>query len=77
MDAKDKSILDGVPVQEEGFPLRKPPLRALEVVTSCSFCGAPIYGHKRIFNDEDPEIKRSCVCLGLQQRSLTDSMKTK
>lgn len=35
----------------------------LEVVSQCPSCGAPIYGHKTISVGEQPEVRKSCVCV--------------
>jgi hypothetical protein len=35
---------------------------ALEIVSKCPRCGAPIYGHKHIRSGGTPKIKRSCIC---------------
>lgn len=58
-----KSILDGIPVEDKAFPLgKKPEGKALqEVVSQCPACGAPIYG-QRMTTETNPSVTYSCFC---------------
>ena len=89
MNTKTKSVLDGVPVQEEGFPLRKSPQGEsspappkerwrYEIVGQCHHCGSPIYGARcpMLTVDEEPLVKYSCSCWR-GQKDITDLMQTK
>lgn len=65
--SKEKSILDGIPVDDKAFPLRKPPAppSPLNKVSVCPVCGAPIYGHDYwlVQPGKEPEVVYSCKCL--------------
>ncbi len=74
-----KSILDGRPVHETGFPLTTTvqgtsPL--LVVAGNCPQCGAPIYGQAQLNTNEVPNVQRSCNCR-YKGYSLEDLTKTK
>lgn len=67
----DKSVLDGIPVENEAFPLKEnriPPkggssiIQPLVAVGKCPKCGAPIYGPKQIHKNETLEVRHSCGC---------------
>lgn len=60
---KVKSVLDSIKVNDKAFPLQRnnsPPI--LSIIGACSKCDSPIYGRKEILPDEDPEVRRTCVC---------------
>ncbi len=66
MGKKDKSILDGRPIHETGFPMsttvQGPPVPLLVVAGNCPQCGAPIYGQRNINTNEEPKVQYSCNC---------------
>jgi hypothetical protein len=68
MDKQEKSVLDGMPVEDKAFPLRgklperKSPPPKLEIVGSCPSCGAPIHGLKTITAGQDAHTTYSCQC---------------
>lgn len=51
---------------DEPFPATRP---ALEIVSSCPRCGAPIYGRGFVIPGDDPQLQFSCEC-----RKPTDSL---
>ena len=65
MEHKNKSILDGVPVQNTAFPSSDDyqGCGILEQVGNCPTCGGPIYGRKEVRPGEFPVTQRSCTCL--------------
>jgi hypothetical protein len=76
----EKSILDGIKVEEEGFPLNKPyqkSLTTIGIISSCPKCGAPIYGKRYAeVNEDAPEPKFTCNCR-VQVKDIKDTMHTK
>ncbi len=67
-EPKQKSILDGIEVEDSAFPLRKnlpeqqPSILLLAVVGHCPSCGSPVYGDKYVVAGETPRVTRSCAC---------------
>ncbi len=61
----DKSLLDGIPVNDaqmkETFA-RHHSKQLLPIVSHCPVCGAPVYGEQIIPRDKTPEVKYSCDC---------------
>lgn len=76
MPEQDKSILDGIKIKEEGFPLGSPsaPGDARHVVSKCPVCGAPIYGPERT-TAETPNVVFSCNCR--YNKTIQETMQTK
>lgn len=66
----DKSILDGMKIKEEGFPISRketpnePYLRmGWRVVSNCTHCGNPIYGPEAVSAGSTTiQVTRSCNC---------------
>jgi len=65
----EKSVLDGIPVQEsdsfQALMGKCPPCVSfpnLTVVGHCPCCGSPIYGSHSIASGETPDVRRSCNC---------------
>ena len=56
-----KSVLDGIPVKDEAFPLNKEKKNLRGIVGHCVRCGAPIYGHA-VTDEESPRSTKSCDC---------------
>ena len=86
MPDQDKSVLDGLPVDNKAFPLqgvgscnKSPPSSHLVVLSSCPQCGAPIYGNRQVDYGEFPVVQYSCTCTPppVRQKSILDSMETK
>ncbi len=66
-ESKPKSILDGIEVEDNAFPLRKnlpgeKSIPLLSVVGHCPSCGSPVYGDKYVVSGEVPRVTRSCAC---------------
>ncbi len=72
-DKKSKSLLDGVEVADNAFPLsenvHRPGRTAkdlfpvqLQVVGSCPTCGAPIYGRQYVPLDGPAPVQHTCDC---------------
>ena len=83
MENQSKSVLDGITVSDKAFPLGHHPVsqsvmgtEALEVVGTCPYCGAPIYGKKVVPSDQNPIVKYSCVCWR-RQGVINQNMETK
>jgi hypothetical protein len=60
VDKKNKSILDNIPIKEQGFPLNDG--QRLEIIGHCPDCNAPIYGPRSVAASETPTVKRTCTC---------------
>lgn len=65
----EKSLLDGVPVDNRAFPLGKAtPVKLadeLSVVGNCPTCGAPIYGSPKVAKQGAVlEVTFACSCHG-------------
>ena len=78
MAKKDKSLLDDIPIQENGVTLsilRSGTRQKLDgIVGHCNTCGNPIYGPV-LTAEESPQVRRSCSCHG-QPKSLEDTIRT-
>ncbi len=75
----EKSVLDNIPVKEDGYILKahmQPAAESLSIVARCPTCKSPIYGRTRIKLGEDPLIVRSCSCT-YQSKTLKQTMETK
>lgn len=84
----DKSILDGIPVddkqlkevldkqreQQQELPKWIQVKEKLGIVGSCPTCGAPIYGHQVVDADCYPRAKYSCQCV--QSRAIGQTRTT-
>ncbi len=77
-----KSVLDGIQVDEKGFPMY--PFQApagyitRAIVGACAKCGAPIYSED--FNTaKEPSVKHTCECNKepLKSKSFEESICTK
>lgn len=75
MIKKSKSVLDGVPVNDDKFKeafAPKPPL--MGIVGTCPKCGAPVYGHS-LTADDKPPVRYSCDCrVSVSQHTTTASI---
>jgi hypothetical protein len=64
--AKQKSILDGVPIDDKAFPLigekNAEDNETIGIVSKCSLCGSPIYGPSYIRSNKEPVVRRTCNC---------------
>lgn len=72
----NKSVLDGIQVKEQGFPLSQSQGSFLPVVSSCPQCGAPIHGKRLLHPGDDPEVRFTCDCRN-QRKTIQDVMQTK
>ncbi len=75
----EKSLLDNIPVKEEGYILKahmQPAPETLCIIGKCPTCRSPYYGKTRIKVGEEPIIVKSCSCIHLSS-SLQQTMVTK
>ncbi len=75
----EKSVLDNIPVKEEGYILKahmQPATESLCIVGKCPTCRSPFYGKTRIKVGEVPIIVKSCSCVH-SPRTLEHTMVTK
>lgn len=71
--SKDKSILDGVTVDDTRYHVGKvKPTTVGLIVGSCPKCGSPIYGPGKVAMGEKIPIQFSCECTN---RNLADTMR--
>ena len=60
---KDKSLLDGMKVKEEGaFFNNSSQFKLLTVVSQCPKCGSPIYGSSTLAKEDEVTLRRTCSC---------------
>ncbi len=76
-----KSILDGIQVDDKAFPLHKVVEKKCEkqvliFAGGCPECGAPIYGPSWVEKGEPVHIEYNCSCR-LQRKSFMGQMQTK
>lgn len=87
-EKKDKSVLDGIPVEDKAFPLHKGGTSAagcgkdpqLVIVGHCPQCGGPCYGKMTVFANEKPPIVYSCNCFrkdGIVRQSFVENKEHK
>lgn len=71
---RGKSVLDNVPVKEDGFEKFAGKL-LMGIVGHCPSCGGPIYGHA-VTGEEKPSVRYSCDCKD-RRDSLVNSMQVR
>ena len=62
MTPTDKSVLDGVPVQDSTYKQAFSHDVMLSIVGACPQCGAPVYGPDRVWKGSAPVVQWSCEC---------------
>ena len=83
-ECERKSILDGMEIKESGFPVggtgtenRMTIRPKLEIVGHCPQCNSPVYGPKRINENEEPVVKYGCDCRQFTRKAIHEVMHTK